>query len=159
MGAVEGPQTARQPVVRNGLDGSHGQYAALKVTVFRQHQFRGFGARKTARASTKNRAPTSVSSMPRPTRWNSFAPCRVSSAAIAALAADCVRLSDAAARVTCCRSATATKTRSCSSVMHGMMPQAVPAANAAEGASGSYSGAGSIRSVCSAVLPGQPAPP
>ena len=84
----------------------------------------------TARASTKNGVPVSVSSMPRPMRWNSFAPYRASSAAIAALAADCDMLSDAAARVTCYCSATATKTRNCSSVIHGMMPQAVPSKKA-----------------------------
>jgi uncharacterized protein YbjQ (UPF0145 family) len=46
----------------------------------------------------------------------SSAPCRPSSAAIGALT-DWAKLSTSAARVTCWRSATATKTRSCSSVI------------------------------------------
>jgi hypothetical protein len=47
--------------------------------------------------------PSSVNSIFRPTRWNSFVPCRLSNDAIAALAADCARFSASAARVTCCR--------------------------------------------------------
>src|SRR5260370_10936605 len=55
--------------------------------------------------------------MTRQTRWNSLMPYRASSAAIAALVADCVKFNSLAACVTCCRSATAMKIRSCSKVM------------------------------------------
>ncbi len=70
-------------------------------------------AASTARASPRKARPAPVSSMPRPTRWNSRTPRPPSSAATVALAADCARPSAAAARVTCWCSATATKTRSC----------------------------------------------
>src|SRR3546814_20681848 len=55
-------------------------------------------------------------------RWNSRMPCRVSSAAIEALAADWVIFRLWAARVTCRLSATATKMRSCSSVIGCRQP-------------------------------------
>ena len=70
-----------------------------------------------ALASVRNAWPASVSSMRRPTRSKSFVSWRASSAAIAWLAADCARFSAWAARVTCWRSATAMKMRSCSRVI------------------------------------------
>ena len=75
-----------------------------------------------ALASVRNTLPSSVSSMPRPMRLNSLASCRLSSAAIAALTADWVKFSASAARVMCCRSATATRSEaaqaSCPSSYH-----------------------------------------
>ncbi len=71
----------------------------------------------TARASCRNSSPAWFSTMLRPTRSNRRTSWRVSSEEIAALTADWVRFRSAAARVTCWRSATAMKMRSCSSVM------------------------------------------
>src|SRR5687767_2574015 len=70
----------------------------------------------TAVASASSSRPASVSSTRRPTRSNSGSEKCASRWAMAALAADCARLSDFAPLVTwlCC--ATATKIRNCSSV-------------------------------------------
>ena len=72
---------------------------------------------RTALASLRKVRPSAFSTTLRPTLSNRWTPWRVSRADNAPLTADWVRFNTFAARVTCSRSATATKMRSCSSVM------------------------------------------
>src|SRR3984957_7363768 len=114
---MEGDEMARQPIAGDRLTGVNRESAALQSPHSERTSSPDSARAKTARASTRNSAPASVNSMPRPTRSKSFAPWRPSSAAIEELTADCAVLSASAAPRTCWRLAAATKTRSCSSGM------------------------------------------
>src|ERR1700722_6126161 len=114
---MEGDEMARQPIAGDRLTGVNRESAALQSAQFGEDKLGRLSSRQNGASLDKKQRAGSVNSMPRPTRWKSFAPWRPSSAAIEELTADCAMLSASAACVTCWRSATATKTRSCSSAM------------------------------------------
>ena len=81
-----------QPVARDGLAGLDRQGSALQAAQFRKDQLGSFGACQDRTGFDEKQLASPVSSIPRPTRWNSLAPYRASNTAIAALAADCAML-------------------------------------------------------------------
>ena len=112
IGPSECDQTRGQPITGNRLAGVNRKQPRFSSPNSTSANSAAWADASTARASFRKTRPASVSSMWRPTLLNSFVPCCASRLAMAWLAADCARFKANAASVTCCRSATATKTRS-----------------------------------------------
>ena len=63
MGATEGGEMTRQPIASDRLAGMNGEDAAFEIAQFERTSSADSARAKTARASAKNKAPASVSSM------------------------------------------------------------------------------------------------
>jgi hypothetical protein len=117
IGLLEGNQVPRKPIAGDRLARLNGQRAPFQAAEFAEREFGGFGPRQYCAGFREEDAAgfRQLDAAPDPIEQLRVMP-RLQSRD-RRLAADCARFKARAACVTCCRSATATKMRSCSRVV------------------------------------------